>query len=357
MAHYSESRGSRAIRRLLALSAALLVAVALPVAAPASHACACGAPAMPDGIDATATQELALLSWDGRTETIEMSLDLHSAGDHGALVVPTPAPATITSGSRTTFQELARTTAPRRETRRRIFGVPSLPLMSATPFGDGTPLVLARMRLGPVEAVTLQAGSTAGLQKWLRENGFTLRPEVAATLGGYVADGWSFTALRLVGEDLRGALQPLRMTFASTALVYPMRMSRAARTQQQVTLYFMGPHRVARTDADRSAQTERVDFAGRVRPQDPRLAELARGGDYLTALTYAADPARITRDFTFGRAPSDEPHQRVIVEYVSDGRSMMTTLAVITGAAAALGILTGLAARAEGRRRIRGEWR
>jgi hypothetical protein len=120
----------------------------------------------------------------------------------------------------------------------------------------------------------------------------------------------------------------------------------------------MGPHRVARSDADRDTQVERFDFAGRIHPRDARLAQLAHDGAYLTAFTYAADPSRITRDFTFERAPSDEPHQRVIIEYVSDGRSVLTTLAAMTGAVLVLGILVGLAARADNRRRrIRGQRR
>ncbi|KXP15108.1 DUF2330 domain-containing protein [Tsukamurella pseudospumae] len=352
MAQYSTSSWSRLCRSALV---ALLAATSL-VSAPTASACACGAPAMPDGVDATATQEIALVSGDGRTETIEMRLALQSAGDRGALVVPTPAPATVSGGTAETFTELGWITKPRVDTRRRLFGFPNLiPLMGAG--NPGAPEVLGRVRIGPIEAVTLRGGDAPGLQRWLSDNGFALRAEVAATLTGYVADGWSFVALRLVGDDLRGGLKPVRLTFPSTELVYPMRMSRAARQSQRVTVYALGHHRVERTDADRGRQDTTLEFAGRIgaATHDPRLTELSAGvGDYLTRITTEAAPESITTDFRFGRAATDEPYQRVDVEYVADGRTALTTMLTAVGALAGFAFLVGGAAVIDRRRRARG---
>ncbi len=339
------------IRLVAATAVALLLAGLSLFAVPPARACACGAPAMPDGVNATATQEIALLRWDGRTEIMEMRLALQSTGDRGALVVPTPAPATVSAGAASAFQELGWLTRPRTETRRRPFGFPNIiPLMGAA--APGAPDVLARVRIGPLEAVTLRGGDAAGLRKWLADNGFALRAPVADTLGGYVRDGWSFVALRLVGEDLQGGLAPVRLAFPSSRLVYPMRMSRAARETQRVTVYVLAPHRMDRSDGDRGRQQVALDFAGRIRADDAHLNELtASGHDYLTRLTTVAEPAAITTDFVFDRAPTDAPYRRTEVEYRTDGISALITLAVVGGAAVAFALVARAAIRHDRRTR------
>ena len=79
---------------LLRLIVALLLAVpALLIASPAS-ACACGGIASNDPA-AQVSQETAIVSMAGRRETIDMRLSMRSVRSDAALIVPTPAPATV----------------------------------------------------------------------------------------------------------------------------------------------------------------------------------------------------------------------------------------------------------------------
>jgi hypothetical protein len=175
------------------------------------------------------------------------------------------------------------------------------------------------VHLGPLEATTLAGGDLTGLQKWLADNGSSLRPAVSDALGPYVKDGWAFVAIRLTSTaPIVGGLNPVRMTFPSSQLVYPMRLSVAAPSPQQVTVFTLSDHRQQRTDADATRQATDVQFAGNIARSvhDPLLGELVGNhGAYLTKITVnIAEPKQISSDFAFGNAPKDDGYRGV--EYI-----------------------------------------
>ncbi|MBW0017307.1 MAG: DUF2330 domain-containing protein [Mycobacterium sp.] len=304
----------------LSLVTLLLAASTLMLATP-SYACACGAAVAPSGTQATMNNEVALVHWDGSTETIVMQLALNATADSVALVVPTPTPATVTSAGEATFTELGSLTAPQTQQRRR-WKLGLILFAGASRTGaahTGAPSVVNQVNLGPLEATTLTGGDLSGLQKWLSDNGYAIRPAVTDALDPYVRDGWSFVAIRLTSAaPIVGGLDPVRMTFQSSQLVYPMRLSVAAPDAQQVTVYTLSDHRQQRTDADATKQSTEVQFAGNVSGavHDPLLRELAGDhGAYLTkfAVNIPA-PKQISSDFSFGNAPNDDAYRQVVYE-------------------------------------------
>ncbi|EHB50383.1 Protein of unknown function DUF2330 [Mycolicibacterium rhodesiae JS60] len=330
--------------RTARLFGAAVLGAGMLLASPVSTAgaCACGGIVSPD-LDARVTGEQSLIAIDGTTETIVMRLDLHSVADNAALIVPTPTPATATSANPRLFAELERLTAPRIEPRRT--GGSGLEEAGAIPAGG--PTVVAQVQLGPIEATTLTGGDLTGVRQWLDSHGYTMRPEVTAQLDPYLQQGWSFVAMRLTGErPLSGQLDPVRLDFTSDELVYPMRMSAAAKDTQRVVVYTLAQHRMQRTDADASRQGIAVDYAGSIqgRTSDETLTELATKNPYLTRIsTTITEPSSITTDFAFGPTPTDEPYQRVIRhgEGTDDGGAVLLTLgasALVVLAAAAVGV-------------------
>jgi hypothetical protein len=307
--------------RLVVVAALLASAtIATMVLAPPGYACACGAVVAPGGEQATMNHEVALVHWDGTTETILMQLALNASTNNVALVVPTPSPATVAAGDKATFVELDSLTAPQIQQRRHWtlgMGVGASAPMAAAP---GAPDVVSQVHLGPLQATTLAGGDLTGLQKWLADNGYAIRPTVSDALGPYVRDGWSFVAMRLTSTaPIAGGLSPVRMTFQASQLVYPMRLSVAATSPQQVTVFTLSDHRQQRTDTDatgQSGQSTQVQFAGNVSTalRDPLLRELAGNhGAYLTKIQVnIAAPSQISSDFAFGNAPSDDAYRQVV---------------------------------------------
>lgn len=296
----------------------MVLAAMLPLSAP-GQACACGAAIAPSGGSATMNHEVALVHWNGATETVVMQLVLDATTDNVALVVPTPTPATVAAADKATFTELDRLTAPQiRHQRHWTLGTGPASAQEGALAGARAPDVVSRVRLGPLEATTLAGGDLDGLQKWLADNGYAVRPAVLQAMHPYVRDGWSFVAIRLTGTaPIVGGLDPVRLTFGSPNLVYPMRLSVAAPQPQHVTVFTLSDHRQQRTDADKSTQTTTVGFAGRIPGEtpDPLLRELtADHGSYLTKTQVdIARPSSITTDFTFGDAANDDPYRQVIV--------------------------------------------
>jgi hypothetical protein len=305
----------------LALSVALLAATTSMLAAP-SYACACGAAIAPRDSQATMNHEVALVHWDGTTETIVMQLAMDSTANDVALVVPTPTPATVTAGDKAAFVELDELTAPQIQHQRRwrlgLMLAASAPREGAV--AARAPDVVNQAHLGPLEATTLAGGDLTGLKSWLADNGYYIRPAVAQALEPYVREGWAFVAMRLTSAaPIVGGLEPVRMTFRSPRLVYPMRLSVAATDPQHVTILTLSDHRQRRTDPDASIQATQIQYAGNVSDsvRDPLLRELtANHGSYLTKMQ--ADiyqTARISSDFTFGNAQNDDAYRQVIVAY------------------------------------------
>jgi hypothetical protein len=324
----------RACRLGLVVVILAAATMATMVLAPPGHACACGAVVAPGGARATMNHEVALVHWDGTTETILMQLALNATTNNVALVVPTPTPATVTAGDRATFVELDSLTTPQIQKRRHWtlgMGVEASAPRAAAP---GSPDVVSQVHLGPLEATTLAGGDLAGLKKWLADNGYAIRPDVSDALNPYVRDGWSFVAMRLTSSaPIVGGLDPVRMTFQSSQLVYPMRLSVAAPSPQQVTVCTLSDHRQQRTDADATGQSTEVQFAGNVSTavRDPLLRELAGNhGAYLTKIQVdIAKPWQISSDFTFGNAPNDDAYRQVV--YVDRNEVIPIPLILLAG--------------------------
>ncbi|QJW34908.1 DUF2330 domain-containing protein [Cellulosimicrobium protaetiae] len=307
--------GTGARRAVRAAAATLALAGGAVVAAPPAGACACGGLVDGPAYDTSVSQEAAVLQWDGTTETMLIELDALSNAPEVGLILPTPAPAEVALADPQVFRELDDLTQPRAvATDHRWW--PELGFGTAGSDGAGAPAgvaVLDEVRLGPLDVTTLGATDPAALGAWLTERGFQLPEEIQTALAPYVAEGWSFVAARLAPEEATafdGTLQPLRVTFPSGSLVYPMRMSAVADETQSTRTYVLADHRVDRVDATAEAQEPTVRFAGRVDPgsvSSDELAALLASGSFVTSheQVFTEPGTQIVSDFTFSPAAAD----------------------------------------------------
>ncbi len=288
-------------RRVAAVSLVAALFVSLQVASPAL-ACACGAPAPLPGADLEVNQERAIVSWASEgTEQIDLRLGVLGSAEETGLIFPTPAPATVTAGDTADFVALEEAIAPKATSEPDWWSFD----------GDGAaggaaPTVLDEVQLGPVTATTLAASDASGLSDWLNSNGYVISPAVSDLLVDYVLRGWYFVALKLTSDaTLSGGLDPIRFTFDSDELVYPMDLSQAAESAQEVRLYVFDDHRADLASLDTPtapyAQASPL-WAG----QAP--AGFEDRGAYLTVLDLSlADPATQAVDLTVVRSATDDP--------------------------------------------------
>ncbi|WP_017591862.1 DUF2330 domain-containing protein [Nocardiopsis potens] len=340
-----------AARAAVAAAAALVGGLGLP-AATGSWACACGALLS----EAEVADEAAVVRVGDGEQSVLMRLGLSGTAPEAALVLPTPAPAEVSLGESGVFADLDRVAAPERVQVDDWWPEDLFSLYGAGDAAGGAPGgvdVLERSRLGPLDVAVLGAADEGALAGWLDEEGFELEPEVERLLAPYVEQGWYYVAVRLAPdgeEELQGGLQPLRADFATDEPVYPMRLTGAAERPQSVRLYLLGEHRMERADALAADVPARVDFAGPVDPADlasADAADLVGDGAYLTVLQHDIDdPSRVTGDFRFAPAASDEPYREVVtvsrpvyILGVAGGPLLVAAGLFAAGAAAAAALL------------------
>jgi hypothetical protein len=316
----------RALRLVVVMAlVAMLQVVAL--AAPA-RACACG------GIEPFASAELmeiygetALVRHDGTTEDIVLSFDLQSDSESTALVLPLPALADFELASPETFADLFELTRPVIEEERVLRGLP-LPFMAGASSGGGAGPgveVIDEQDLGPITVTQLTSSSVTALADWLKEREFRVRGEILRAAQPYLDEGWVIAVARLDPADpgeggvegMSGDLQPIRATFESEKMVYPMRFQAAAESPLPLTIYTLTSHR--QNPVMGSWQSEMI-YAGRVDPsslpEGSTLAELADGADFLTRHDGLVAPDEAVVDMTFEQAADDDAYRHVIVRQV-----------------------------------------
>ncbi|KIZ18552.1 hypothetical protein SNA_08100 [Streptomyces natalensis ATCC 27448] len=347
----------------------MLLAVQLVWLARPAYACGCGAMVVDPKTTLSVDRETSAVRWDGKTEQIVMSLAVAGTAPDAAWIMPVPHRATVKLGDSALFDELARVTAPA-DKRRTYFWPHSgdwpfswgagdsaeAPLPGARP-GVG---VVGRQRLGPFDVARLTATDPEALRGWLRSHGFTLPSALAGALRPYVAQHWEYVAVRLAPDDrhgyrgyLTGTLDPLRLSFASDRLVYPMRLSRLAKTPQSLGLYVFAPHRMEPRSAIGGAEPH-VFFAGRIRPTGAVRRLTGPAPTYLTALDqHFPHPERITGDHELRRAATDTPYRRVHYIEVLLKLGGVPAWIVVVGGALVLLHVTALAIALTSRRRAR----
>jgi hypothetical protein len=335
------------MRRLVVTGVLITFFVATGAAAPAA-ACGCGVLA-PAGSAATVLDERAIISWDGERQTIELALDLDSSSLSAGLLIPTPQPASVTVGDARTFALIEDLIEPEMVEQTDWWG---LGYLSAAP-GPNDSSPPQRVDPGALEMTSLDASDTAGLQTWLGTNSFELTETMTETLEVYAELGWSFTGIRLANEDgFDGRLDPIRLTFDTSSMVYPLRLASSASGPQTLRLYVFDAHRdsVVRASQPTMNLEGDVDVLWAGKAEDARLAVL---GEYLTAIDLRFDnpEEQVTSDIGFVRSIDSADLKPTVVEY-----HMVTLLGIPVGtlvvAWLVLGFSLGLG-HVVGRRRAR----
>lgn len=328
-------------------------------------ACACGG-YLPDAdSQARAYGENALVRYGGGTEQITLSMAINGSSKKAAWIMPVPAAAKVELGETGVFDRLNRMTRPKIVVRKTYWPFRDLGIMGSGRDSAGAPTaagggvnVREQMVLGPFQVARLEGTSGSAVTDWLSTNGYVVPATLAENLTPYLSEDWEIVAVKLApkqpGERMSGATPPLRLTFASDRIVYPMRLSKGATTQQTVTVYVAAAHRVDATKLPDPDVTPELLYAGRVK--DDADAVAIAGDPTVTAPAYFltaysatyTDPSRITDDFTFERSATDDEYQRV--EYVTRNDGFWSTLGVLFGGVLLLGVGAAVIARILARR-------
>jgi len=305
----------RGFRTVGVVAAALVSAVVLtlggtPVAA---NACGCGGLLPLPETTVSSSNEKALIWWDGETQTIELTFDVTSDAATAGLLIPTPGPAELSAGDLRTFALAEATIHPTVTIQDDWWG-----LDHVTPDPERIERdVIETVDLAAFQPQTIPASDTAAVAAWLAAGGYVVSEDLQGALNTYANYGWSFTAIRLDAQAaIDGHIPPVRLTFKTSNLVYPMRLARYEAAPQQVRLYVFDEHRndVVQSGSPTLGIDGRTDLLYSGEVQDTRLRAM---GPYLTAYDVVYDDPEndITSDIGFYESLNDNDYLPRATEY------------------------------------------
>ena len=284
-----------AVRRLLALAFLLVPRVA--------DACA---PAPPRGAEVMIAAEEAIILYDAATKTehfIRRAQFDTTAKDFGFLV-PTPSIPALAEADGRVFDRLRDATKEERKHETELdpeFSCLSALMLRKGAMSQAPPevRVVSIQNVAGYEAAVLQANDAEALRVWLDKHGYDARPELTAWMTPYIANKWTITAFKIVGETSSS----VRMTFTSDAPVFPYREP----TDQAKQSY---PQRVLRVFLVTSEKMKGIIGRDRPWPATLRYAkkvalpnEAVPANGWLQDFADSSTPRPGTDDLFFARDP------------------------------------------------------
>ena len=225
------------LRRLVAGLALLLL--------PAGPALACGAFVSDSGrVELTGIE--ALLRWDGTTESLLVSVSFQTDDRKVGWLMPLPEAPEIEEGDRRLMDRAFAITAPPAEPSSDEGEGAGAPQVGGAPGVD----VIGRDTIGGLRFVTLSGGNAGDVGRWMRRHGFGFHDRQEPVLQGYLDRSWVIVAARVApGKVPVASLLPVRFTFDTPEIVYPLAMAGSSHTDIYLgmTLFVLTPFRPSST--------------------------------------------------------------------------------------------------------------
>lgn len=217
---------------------ALLAALLLLVSAAEAQADGCFV--WKAGADLREPSQKAIIHFASGSETLILQVKYEGPAKDFAWIVPLPAQPKVEAiqAKDSPFAEISQFT--QRRQRYEIDGLRGGP--------DAGVTVLQRKVVGVYDIAVLAASDAKALSDWLARHGYGLPEQLRSVLGHYVQKRWVYAAMRidpkaLASDEVKklktGELQPIRFTFASKQMVYPLRISSVNAGETEVLLYLL----------------------------------------------------------------------------------------------------------------------
>lgn len=175
------------------------------------------------------TDQKAVIWHDGKTETLILSITFKGDTDEFAWIIPVPAKPEVDAGVDELFTGLAQLT------NISYNDVGSFGAVNLAPGGiseKSTVSVIETKKVDIYDIAVLTAEDTTDLREWLEENDYEYPENKEHLLKSYVNKNWYFVAAKVNAESLgvaqglkTGHATPLKITFDSEKIVYPLKIS------------------------------------------------------------------------------------------------------------------------------------
>jgi hypothetical protein len=174
----------------------------------------------------------AVIFYDKGIETMIVSVSFEGDAKDFAWIVPTPKKPEVSKGSDEIFTSLEEITKKYQGYQRDT----TIMLNSAgSPSSEEGVTIIETKKIDYYDVAVLSATDSGALTKWLSDNGYQYPEDSAYILNDYINNGWYFVAVKISPEaagatEITNGLEsghatPLKLEFASDAIIYPMKIS------------------------------------------------------------------------------------------------------------------------------------
>jgi hypothetical protein len=172
----------------------------------------------------------AFIYYDGRNETLILSLDYAGKAKDLAWLIPSPTQPKVTKAPKDFFQNLGKLLS--------LYKMDTS-LMPGFSMGYGGTssgksekvIVIERKQVGIFQIAVLSANDPDALYKWCKQEGYNLPSATPFIVKPYIDNKWFFVAVKIEKSSLSGeetieaSIHPLKIEFETSQIVYPLRIS------------------------------------------------------------------------------------------------------------------------------------
>jgi hypothetical protein len=230
------------------------------------------------------TEQKGFLIYEDGREELVISIGFNGEASEFGWIVPFPTRPEVSKVDSSIFEKLYEFTLPKENLLEKIRGESnSYPMYGAvmeeaavdTEEAKSTVEVLEEDSIGIYDYAVLEAGDPGDLRDWMEDNGYNLPggdedddyywgydsqtqeelwSEALPVIQSYIEDEWYFVTVRInnkftdssgVEKKLeQGSVDPLRFSFETSDLIYPMKLTGIAQRSMAVTLYVIDDHKM-----------------------------------------------------------------------------------------------------------------
>ncbi len=295
--------------------------------------------APPRDVVVEVASESAIVIWDEKAKTqhfIRRATFTASAPgstpvpDFGFLV-PTPSVPVLEEADDKVFDELAKVTAPKTETRSRPSGgggcVPGCGAIKSESVAEQSHVeVLAEKRVAGYDAKVLKANDADALAAWLNARGYEVRPALARWLKPYVDKKWVVTAFKIANDPSATATAAIgsaavRMSFNTDTPFFPYREPddmRDAKARRLFRVFVIADQKMSGSLGAGESWEGKTAWAGKPGVEGWKGAQshlkipgfAPAEGTWLTEFEDASSPRKGDTDLTFATSSDQIPVER-----------------------------------------------
>lgn len=175
------------------------------------------------------TGQKAVIFYENGAEVMVLSVSFEGDARDFVWVVPVPSKPEVTKGSDEIFTSLAEIVRP-------VYnGLMPMVAEISGKADEQVVTVVETKKVDYYDIAVLQSTESGALSKWLNENGYEYPLESSYILNDYIENNWYFIAVKIdvsaveaseVQQGLKqGHATPLKIEFASSGIIYPLRIS------------------------------------------------------------------------------------------------------------------------------------